>query len=242
MNLPVIPAPARFESGGDAFAFRTGATVAFAGAGLAPVVERFCSDFARRTGLRLEPGDVGARDPGVRIELGPAEELDTLPAPAGLSPLGGDPPDERSSLTVGAGGTVLRAAAAAGVARGLTTLVQAGPTVAGGRILDGPRYAWRGLSIDLARTYFTLDEIRRVVDLLTLYKLNVLHLHLTDAQSWRRPCGRGAEDALADPAFYLATDLVALVAYAADRHVTLVPEVDTPGHASALLAMSPGLP
>src|SRR4029453_7603200 len=136
MNLPVIPAPARFESGGDAFAFRTGATVAFAGAGLAPVVERFCSDFVRRTGLRLEPGDVGARDPGVRIALGPAGEADPPPAPAGLSPVGDDPPDERYALTVDVGGIVLRAAAAAGIARGLTTLVQAGPTVAGGRILD----------------------------------------------------------------------------------------------------------
>src|SRR4029453_1106765 len=109
MNLPVIPAPARFEPGGDAFAFRTGATVAFAGAGLAPAVERFCPAVARSAGLRLGPGDVGARDPGVRIELGPAEELAPLPAPAGLSPVGDDPPDERYALTVDVGGIVLRA-------------------------------------------------------------------------------------------------------------------------------------
>jgi hexosaminidase len=241
MNLPVIPAPFRFDAGGSPFAFGTGTRVASTGGELAPVVERFCSEFGRRTGLRLDHRDAGADGPGVRIELGPAEELDSLPAPAGLSPVGGDPPDERYSLTVDAGGIVLRAAAASGVARGLTTLVQAGPTVAGGRILDGPRYSWRGLSIDLARRYFALDEVRRVVDLLALYKLNVLHLHLTDDQSWRLPFGRGAEDALADPAFYPATDLRALVAYAADRHVTLVPEVDTPGHASALVAMHPGL-
>src|SRR4029450_1943449 len=118
MNLPVIPAPARFEPGGDAFAFRTGATVAFAGAGLAPVVERFCSDFVRRTGLRLEPGDVGARDPGVRIELAPPAELAPPPAPAGPSPVADDPPAERYALTVDAAGIVLRAAAAAGIARG----------------------------------------------------------------------------------------------------------------------------
>jgi N-acetyl-beta-hexosaminidase len=59
----------------------------------------------------------------------------------------------------------------------------------GARILDAPRYAWRGLSLDLARTFFTVEEIRRVIDLLELYKLNVLHLHLTDDQGLAAPGG-----------------------------------------------------
>ena len=94
----------------------------------------------------------------------------------------------------------MRAAEPAGVARGLTTLIQlaaAAPDAGQGeirlpaaRILDGPRYAWRGLSLDVARTFFTAEEIRRVIDLLELYKLNVLHLHLTDDQAWRLPMGR----------------------------------------------------
>ena len=62
----------------------------------------------------------------------------------------------------------------------------------GARILDAPRYAWRGLSLDVARTFFTVEEIRRVIDLLELYKLNVLHLHLTDDQAWRLPMGAAA--------------------------------------------------
>ena len=110
----------------------------------------------------------------------------------------------------------------------------------GGQILDAPRYAWRGLSLDLARTFVTPDEVRRLIDLLALYKLNVLHAHLTDDQSWRlprRPAGSRSPDA----AFYSAEDLRALVAYAADRFVTVVPEVDTPGHASALVRMHPEL-
>jgi len=241
MDLPVIPSPTRFDPGGSPFTFRTGTTVTSAAGDLAGLVERFCSDFGRRTGLRLDPGGLPASPPGLTIELGPVEDPDALPAPAGLSPAGDDPPDERYALTVDADGIVLRAPAAVGVARGLTTLAQAGPTVAGGRVLDGPRYAWRGLSLDLARTSFTLDEVRRVVDLLALYKLNVLHLHLTDDQAWRLPFGRGDGGALADPAFYEAADLRALVAYAADRFVTLVPEVDTPGHASALVTMHPEL-
>jgi hexosaminidase len=80
-----------------------------------------------------------------------------------------------------------------------------------------------------------------VVDLLALYKLNVLHLHLTDDQSWRLPAGRSAGGPVPDAAYYSGEDLRALVAYAADRFVTVVPEVDTPGHASAFAQMHPEL-
>ena len=139
-------------------------------------------------------------EPSVRIELVAGSELDALPAPLGVSPTADGPADERYSLMIDAGQVVLRAAEPVGVARGLTTLIQllaatpAGSAreilLPGGRILDAPRYAWRGLSLDLARTFFTLDEVRRVIDLLALYKLNVLHLHLTDDQGWRLPVGR----------------------------------------------------
>ena len=145
----------------------------------------------------------------------------------------------------------MRAAEPAGVARGLTTLIQlmaAVPAtssgeifVPGARILDAPRYAWRGLSLDLARAFFTLDEVRRVIDLLALYKLNVLHLHLTDDQSWRLPTPRPAGRPEAGGVFYSAGDLRAVAAYAAERFVTIVPEVDSPGHASALVQMYPEL-
>jgi hexosaminidase len=109
------------------------------------------------------------------------------------------------------------------------------------RILDAPRYAWRGLSLDLARTFFTVDEVRRVIDLLALYKLNVLHLHLTDDESWRLPVGRSAESPESDGPFYSAQDLRGLAAYAEDRFITIVPEVDTPGHVSALVRLRPEL-
>jgi N-acetyl-beta-hexosaminidase len=109
---------------------------------------------------------------------------------------------ERYSLVIDADQVVVRAVEPAGVARGLTTLIQllaarppaiAGEiSVPGARILDAPRFAWRGLSLDLARAFFTAGEVRRVIDLLALYKLNVLHLHLTDDQSWRLPVGRPA--------------------------------------------------
>jgi hexosaminidase len=244
MSHSVIPAPVRFDRSAGRFAWRPDTRIAYTAPEVAPIVERFCSELRRRTGLRAVPiaGRPGLDEPSVRIELGPGDELSVLRAPLGLSPTGGDPADERHSLTITAGQVVLRGAEPVGVARALTTLLQllaATPeALPGGRILDAPRYAWRGLSLDLARRFFTLDDVRRVIDLLALYKLNVLHVHLTDDQGWRLPVGRSAESG--EP-FYSAQDLRALVAYAADRFVTVVPEVDTPGHASALLRMHPEL-
>jgi hexosaminidase len=255
MEHAVIPAPARFDvAGGRGFAFRPGTVIAYADARIAPIVGRFCAQIARRTGLSLTPVQdrVAPDDPFVTIELSAGDDLDGLPAPAGLSPGGGDPADERYSLLIDAGQIVVRAAEPAGVARGLTTLIQlvaASPGeasraeigVPAARIADGPRYAWRGLSLDVARTFFTVEEIRRVIDLLELYKLNVLHLHLTDDQAWRLPMGRPGGEPEPGTDSYSTEDLRTLAAYAADRFVTIVPEVDTPGHATALMRLHPEL-
>src|SRR5262245_9373889 len=250
---PVIPAPVRFDSEGGEFPFRSGTTIAYTHTDVAPIVERFCLEVTRRTALRVLPmaGNPGSDDLSVRIELASGDELGAHPSPVGISPTGDGPPDERHSLTIDEHQVVVRAAEPVGVARGLTTLIQllaATPStnagevsLPGARVLDAPRYAWRGLSLDLARTFFTVDEVRRVIDLLALYKLNVLHLHLTDDESWRLPMGRPAESSRSDGTFYSAEDLRGLAAYAEDRFVTLVPEVDTPGHASAFVRMRPEL-
>ena len=253
MSHTVIPAPVRFDAGaGPGFAFRPGTAVGYADTAVAPIAGRFCSQVTRRTGLRLAPaaGRPAPDEPAVTIELAAGDDLRTLPAPVGLSPAGDDSADERYSLVIDGDQVVVRAVEPAGVARGLTTLIQllaTAPPASGGdiwvpgaRILDAPRYAWRGLSLDLARVSLTAGDIRRVIDLLALYKLNVLHLHLTDDQGWRLPMGRpatGPEHGF----FYTGEDLQALAAYAADRFVTIIPEVDTPGHAAALVQLRPDL-
>ena len=199
MDHAVIPAPLRFETGGGpGFAFRPGTVVGYADTPIAPLVGRFCTQIARRTGLRLVPthGNRAPGEPSVTIELAATDELGSLPTSAGLSPAGGDPAGERYSLVIEDGQIMLRATDPAGVARGLTTLIQLIASsredfrVPAARILDAPRYAWRGLSLDVARTFFTVEEIRRVIDLLELYKLNVLHLHLTDDQAWPLALGQ----------------------------------------------------
>jgi hexosaminidase len=253
MSNAVIPAPARLHHDAGEFMFRSGATVACINTELAPIVDRFCLEIARRTGLRVRPmtGATGSNEPSIRIELTTAEELGALPVPKGVSPMGDRPFDERYSLVIDERRLLVRAAKPVGIARGLSTLIQLVATapctgtsevsLPATRILDAPRYAWRGLSLDLARTFFTLDEVRRVIDLIALYKLNVLHLHLTDDQSWRLPVGRSAENAKSNGSFYSAEELGALAAYAEERFVVIVPEVDTPGHASALVRMRPEL-
>ena len=93
MRHPVIPAPVRFDGDGEEFEFRSRTTVAYTDAAVAPVVEGFCSQVTRRTGLRLAPmaGSPGASGPSVRVELGTGDDLGVLAAPTGVAAAGGGP-------------------------------------------------------------------------------------------------------------------------------------------------------
>lgn len=133
-------------------------------------------------------------------------------------------------------------------------------SVAAIEIDDSPSYHWRGLMLDVVRHFVTVREVLRIIDLLALLRMNVLHLHLTDDQGWRIEIERyplltergswrsgsqvgHAADAEADSrphgGFYTGSDIQEMVAYAAARFITVVPEVETPGHAQAALAAYP---
>ena len=175
---------------------------------------------------------------------------------------------EAFRVTVTASGVEIRGASPAGVFRGATTLRQLrDPEAAAGLIPAGvwegsPAYSWRGTMLDVARHFRPADEVRRLIDLLADHHLNVLHLHLTDDQGWRfevpgfpRLTEVGARReatqlghgplATVEPGvhegFYTTAELRALVAYARERFVTLVPEVELPGHIQAGLAAYPEL-
>ncbi|WP_329137768.1 beta-N-acetylhexosaminidase [Streptomyces sp. NBC_01476] len=130
------------------------------------------------------------------------------------------------------------------------------------QITDVPRFGWRGVMIDVARRFQPVSFLRRLVDLLALHKLNVLHLHLTDDQGWRMPvaayprltgvggsrarsmlgrAGSGRFDSRPHAGAYTTAELRSLVAYAAERGITVVPEIEMPGHARAALAAYPEL-
>jgi hexosaminidase len=108
-------------------------------------------------------------------------------------------------------------------------------------IADAPRFAWRGLTVDVARHFFGVATIKHVIDSMAAYKLNVLHLHLTDDTGWRiaihaypKLTAIGARGDLSDPNgpphFYTAEDIRTLVRYAAQRQIEIVPELEMPGH------------
>ncbi|WP_104022522.1 beta-N-acetylhexosaminidase [Gemmatirosa kalamazoonensis] len=123
-------------------------------------------------------------------------------------------------------------------------------SVPAGRITDRPRFAWRGAMLDVARHFFTVDEVKQLVDILALYKLNTLHLHLTDDQGWRiqirrRPrltqVGGSSEVGGGPGGFYTQADYADIVRYAQDRFVTVVPEIDMPAHIHSAIVAYPEL-
>ncbi len=119
-----------------------------------------------------------------------------------------------------------------------------------GNITDSPRFAWRGSMLDVARHFFTVDEVKQHIDFLALYKFNTLHLHLADDQGWRiqiaswpklTRVGGSSEVGGASGGFYTKAEYTDIVQYAAARYITIVPEIDMPGHTNAAIAAYPQL-
>ena len=154
---------------------------------------------------------------------------------------------EHYRLRVNADGVRLTADGPAGVMRGLATLLQLVDHTADGPVLDAaviddrPRFAWRGVLIDVSRHFMTPATLERQIDAMELAKLNVLHLHLSDGQSFRVESHRypRLQTIAARGEYYTQSQIRALVAYAAERAIRVVPEFDTPGHSFALLTAYP---
>ncbi len=163
-------------------------------------------------------------------------------------------------LDVSPAGVTITAGSAAGEFYARQTLRQWGGAPV--HIEDAPRYAWRGVLLDVARHFMPVPDVLRFIDVAAHHKLNVLHLHLTDDQGWRfevpgwprltsvgawRPSSmrgsrqHGLDDGTPHGGFYTTADLRTIVAYAAERHMTVVPEVDMPGHMQAAVAAYPAL-
>jgi hexosaminidase len=175
--------------------------------------------------------------------------------------LGGSTGPEGYELVVNASTVTLTAARHAGLFYGVQTLRQLLPAfvefeaeradkarpihVAPIRITDNPRFEWRGAMLDVARHFFTVDEVKRYIDLIALYKFNRLHLHLADDQGWRIEIkswpnltthGGSTEVGGGPGGFFTQAQYSDIVAYARERFITIVPEIDMPGHTNAALA------
>jgi hexosaminidase len=119
-----------------------------------------------------------------------------------------------------------------------------------GEIIDAPRFPYRGVMLDVARHFFPPPDIKHLIDLIALYKINHLHLHLTDDQGWRieikswpnlTTIGGSTQVGGGQGGFYAQAEYAELVAYANSRYITIVPEIDLPGHTNAALASYPEL-
>lgn len=163
-------------------------------------------------------------------------------------------PSDTHEIVVADGEVRVRSGSAEAAFHARQTLVQLaggeGAQVPAVRIVDRPRFAHRGFMLDLARHFFGPVDVRRVIDHAAAYKLNVLHLHLTDDQGWRleieshpRLTAAGAVSAVGGGAggFLTQDEYASLVAYAAERFITVIPEIDCPSHVHAALCAYPEL-
>lgn len=251
-SITVVPSPVSLTSpGGDPFRLDAASAIHAAG-GAAAIGEYLAGLLRPRTGFAL-PVDAGADDAadagGIRLTLDPAA---AATAPDGYT------------LRSAADGITITAASAAGLFHGVQTLRQLFPAaieaplgggaeaaVAGGDwvvpavlITDAPRFAYRGAMLDVARNVFSVADVTRYIDAIALLKLNHLHLHLSDDQGWRLQIDSwprlteigGSTSVLGGGGFFTKADYAEIVAYAASRFVTIVPEIDLPGHTNAALA------
>ena len=248
----VIPAPVSLQlSPPDSFVIDTSAVIVLAPNAPAEA-ERIARYFASMVGSWAVRGPrrLGAGETPPRRSI-------TLTIDDQKTALG----PEGYELTIGRDAVTLVANQPNGLFYGVQTMRQLLPTsvehtgaldrslvMPAARIVDSPRFAWRGFMLDVARHFLPAEDVKRFVDLIAFYKLNRLHLHLTDDQGWRieiksRPnlAAHGGSMEIGDGTggFYTQAQFADIVAYAQSRFVTVVPEIEMPGHANAGLSSYP---
>lgn len=259
--VDVIPEPAYVRRYGTEFWELGPGTGLAVGEGAEPAARWLRSALGPATALPLAPaspeGDDVIRlsvDPGVAKGLAP-ESYQLAVTPRGAHVVGGGP----AGLFWGAqtlrqllGPDAYRRAPLPGRQWRLPLI----------HVQDAPRFRWRGLMLDVARHFLPKDQVLRYLDLMAAHKLNVLHFHLTDDQGWRveikkyprltevgswrarTKFGHRASALWEEKphgGYYTQDDIREIVAYAAERHITVVPEIDVPGHSQAAIAAYPEL-
>lgn len=254
LALPLVPQPKHVTARTGVFRVDASTPVVVSGAKSAfPIGARL----ARALGARPPTESVassGAPSAGsIRLVLAADGDRDPAVAPPRTTD------EEAYSLTVTPDGVTVRAKSAAGLYFGtevLTHLAGArrvafaegevtplSPTfeIPAVEIDDEPAFPYRAMHLDVARQYFPLDVVKRYIDFLAFYRFNVFHWHLTDDQAFRLviPGHPEITDVGGKGGAYTPDDVREIVAFARDRFITVVPEIDVPGHTSALLAAHP---
>ncbi|MFJ5109767.1 beta-N-acetylhexosaminidase [Streptomyces sp. NPDC088551] len=257
----IVPAPSQVRAGGTAYTLTARSRIQVAGrshedAREARRIGSYLAGLLRpSTGYALPVTDRRG-DGGIRLRLVGSDGRDRERAPLAQHALGLG--EEGYRLESGRGGVTITAQEPAGLFHGVQTLrqllpasvekrtPQRGPwTVAGGTITDTPRYAYRGAMLDVSRHFLTPDQVKLYIDQLALYKINKLHLHLSDDQGWRiaidswprlATYGGSTQVGGGPGGYYTKAQYRDLVSYAASRHLEVIPEIDMPGHTNAALA------
>lgn len=248
-----IPAPVSLQVQDGSFTLSSSTVIVAEGAEARAAAEQFQRTVKKTHGLDLKITDQGADSNTIAFNLKAAAS--------------GDKP-ESYQLEVIPQGIKVTAGDAAGLFYGGVTLWQALPEASGSdalqvpalRIEDAPRFGWRGFMMDPARHFWSVEEVKQTIDAMALHKLNTLHWHLTDDQGWRieikqypklteiggcrLPAGDGGKDPKTGAprpycGFYTQEQVRDVVKYAAERHITVVPEINVPGHATAAIAAYP---
>lgn len=250
----LIPLPAHLVEGDGRFVLDDSTRLLADGDAATTVARQFAEFAATSHDLHLAlPGEA-------RGDAGRTIRFEITPAAADASP-------ESYTLDVATDGVTVRAGDARGLFYGAVTLWQLmaqaeSVSLPAVRIEDAPRFGWRGFMLDSARHFQSVEEIKQLLDAMALHKLNVFHWHLTDDQGWRLEikryprltevggCRIPAGDGGIDPqtgapvpycGFYTQEQVRDIVAYAAALHITVVPEINGPGHAQAAVAAYPEL-
>jgi hexosaminidase len=248
----LIPKPVAAKSTGGHFELRENAVIRIAETAkeLQPVAQYLADRLNPATGLNVTVQNSGDM---------PSSNFILLETGISDTRLG----QEGYELTVNKENIRLAANTPEGIFRGIQTLRQLLPAaiesserqkgpwkIAAATILDYPSYSYRGAMLDVARHFFGVNDVKRFIDLIAAYKMNILHLHLADDQGWRigikswpalTEIGGKTEVGGGKGGFYTQEEYKELVQYAADRFITIVPEIDMPGHTNAALASVPEL-
>jgi hexosaminidase len=228
-QLDLMPAPASVQLGAGQLLIDPSFAVSVTGledSTLKGGVERFVSQLSRQTGIPLKRG---AAEHGATLLIR-AEHKSEATQKLGE--------DESYVLTVNQSGAELTAPNPLGILHGLQTFLQLVKPAATGfaipvvTIKDAPRFAWRGLLIDVCRHFIPLDVLKRNVDAMAAVKMNVLHLHLSDDEGFRIESKRfpKLQESGSNGLFYTQPEMREFIAYARERGVRVVPEFDMPGH------------
>jgi len=248
----LIPKPLKVIPTNSAFALDeyTAIYTAKGAAGFQEVGEFLADKLAKKTNLRIAVNDESLKTVQRVIYINQSDSVE-LAMP------------EAYQLYINQDSIIINANTAEGAFRGIQTLRQLVPEtsndtlatqkiwpIPSGKITDNPTFGYRGAMLDVARHFFSVDDVKKYIDILAYYKINMLHLHLSDDQGWRieikswpklTTVGGSTEVGGEAGGFYTQEDYKEIVRYAGEHFMTIIPEIDMPGHTNAASVAYPFL-